>query len=412
MSASDSWTRLKQYEDETMDEVLNRCETHPFSGGGCKGAVIRKILSIRNLLTRSNSGKRILIFPGGLDQFTEALAHNNMVIKAGLGLGIHDCFRARNIKLLDISRIAELLNIAIVNQDDYILVYLQRKICLFLNKYKIDLMIVVDIGNDYYRLFSYCCKRCKIPVCYIEHGLIETFITDPKGMKKHQASREYIDYRWTWSQKNREVLIRNGIMNSSDIYVIGYPYNVNANNIHLNKEECLFVGGSRLLETPSEFGYNKYYDLINLIYELCNSLGFVLVYRPHKKEPKRFLEKLNAKIVIDRLPANASLKKRYIVMGIRTSMLVEAGIYGCITGQLIGFENLSSSNLFDNTFKIFTDRESIRGFLAGIRAGEIFPKPVYENQLRYQQSLDTRIEEGLRWIESMGKPNQTTMFRA
>jgi hypothetical protein len=246
-------------------------------------------------------------------------------------------------------------------------------------KLHIRFLIFTDFSPTIQRAFCLAAKNLHIPVAHYEHTCVYNFLSDGQALKFFQTyARDFTDTFWYWSEKNQEKVIRLGIADRDKSRVIGYPYRVNRLDME-KKNSVLWIGDgdTHFSKTPE-----VYYHLTEAVFAYCNKHGIGFTYRPHPREKKSFYTGLVEKgMPLSSKSLAEDLEGNRIVIGGKTTCVLEAGLYEDIAIQLNWDSEIVGAYLFDNAYVLDDNEEGLILTLQKAVAGEIPAKPVPEESL-------------------------------
>lgn len=269
-------------------------------------------------------------------------------------------------------------------------------------KTKVCFVIVTDLYPVIQRAVCLAAKNQGIPLAHYEHTSLLNLTQDPNASKFYQEhAKDYVDFYWYWSQKNMDTIVDFGIATKDNSTVIGYPYKVDRLNIE-KKRSVIWIGDG---ETHDSKTPEVYYQIVRAIYEHCKEQGIEFIYRPHKKEKKEFympIVELGMKLSSNSLAED--LEGNYVVIGGKTTCLLEAGLYDDIVFQVLWDEKIVGHFLFDNAYVLSTDHAEILSNIDAALDDKLKPKKVQEYHLLISEQgklAKETIEKNIRQFEDM-----------
>lgn len=265
---------------------------------------------------------------------------------------------------------------------------------------KVKFLIVTDLYPVIQRAVCLAAKNLNIPIAYYEHTSIINLKVDTQMCEFYrEQAKNFTDFFWYWSEKNSKEIIGRNIATEENSTIIGYPYKVNRLDIE-KKKSVLCVGDGEVnhSENPEVF-----YQIIEKIAAYCAANGIEFVYRPHFKEKKHFYEPLverGMKLSTKSLPED--LEGNFIILGGKTSVMMEAGLYDDVAFQLLWDKKLVEPFIFDNTYVLEPDIENIQRHIQQAVDGELKPKPVETYSLAItdlKNVTKAAIEKNIRQFE-------------
>lgn len=244
---------------------------------------------------------------------------------------------------------------------------------------KIRFLIFTDFSPTIQRAFCLAAKNLNIPIAHYEHTCIYNFWNDEEALRFFQTyAKEFTDTFWYWSKKNQEKIIGKGIADRDQSIVIGYPYKVKRLDIE-KKNSILWIGDG---ETHTSKNPEVYYKLVETVFEYCRKQNIEFTYRPHPREKKPFYAGLIEKgMPISAKSLAEDLEGNKIVIGGKTTCVLEAGLYEDIVFQINWDPEIVGAYLFDNAYVLGDQADQLILMLEKALAGEIKAKEVPEESL-------------------------------
>ena len=223
----------------------------------------------------------------------------------------------------------------------------------------------IILGNDSLpieRALVLVAKKLKIPTIVIQHGHHTSNIPLYDG--------KIADYILVWGEYLKNLYIKNGIRKPDDLYILGYPLQIEKNNIFCNEDNnytVCYLG--QKWEKYSNVLFEDKIDTIKKLNDICVKLRIDFIYRPH---PGENIELINNKISNIKFTQKGeklidTIKNNNIFVSFNSTALVEAFMYSKICIQLlsislsvVNFEKLGICN------KTFKDIEELENYLRTI----------------------------------------------
>ena len=264
----------------------------------------------------------------------------------------------------------------------------------------VKFLIVTDLYPVIQRAVCLAAKNLNIPIAYYEHTSLVNLKEDAQICEFYQTqAKNFTDFFWYWSEKNSKEIIGRNIANEDNSTIIGYPYKINRLDIE-KKKSVLWIGDgeTHLSETPE-----VYYKIVEEIFEYCKKNEIDFLYRPHPKEKKYFYEPLLEKgMQLSTKSLAEELEGNLVVLGGKTTVILEAGLYEDITCQILWDKKIVEPFLFDNAYVLAPDIEKILKHIQMALNGEVGPKPVEEYSLAItdlKNATKAAIEKNIRQYE-------------
>jgi len=272
--------------------------------------------------------------------------------------------------------------------DDTKLMNTYKIIRRFFMKNKIRLIIITDLTWIENKMCAIVAKSLNIPVVKYEHGAMVGSQLSENGYANAMYERRFWDYTWAWSEHNREIYINSGEGEPDKVRVLGYPYQLpQLYREDEKKRKVVFVG-----EVVYSNEAESYYRIVNSIDQMIKHSGLEIVYAKHPKEDEKLMKNYiseNVEIVRNRL--YKEMEEKLIVIGVRTTAVLEAALYGCIAIQL-EFEELGSlSHKFDNAY-LAHDKKELEKLVNGIVSGKIKRKEIRDYYLNITGNITDKVK--------------------
>lgn len=283
-----------------------------------------------------------------------------------------------------------------INEDETIVDKTIKEIESIFRKCKVELLIVTDLYVSIQRALCMAAHNLGIPVAYFEHTSIFEEKVDPELCKFHKEyGKKLTDFYWFWSEKNRQDSIKVGIAKEENSFVVGYPYRIQHNNV--KKQPTILMAGDAAIHW-TDHG-EDFYKMVEHIYEYCKAHNIEFTYRPHPKELKDMYRAIAEKgMKLSKNTLQDDLDRNLVVIGGRTTVILEAGIYGDVVFQVVWDEETVRPIVFENAYVLEYDMDQITEQLQKAVDGTLGPKPIEEYNLKLTDvasSAAAAIEAGI-----------------
>jgi hypothetical protein len=259
--------------------------------------------------------------------------------------------------------------------------YINEKNVKHLNKLidsiEIDLVNMkpnfIILGNDSLpieRALILVSKKLKIPTIVIQHGHYTSNL--PLGDGK------VADYILVWGKYFKDLYIKNGLRKPDDLYILGYPLQIDKNNAFSkenNNYTVCYLG--QKWEKYSNALFEAKIDTIKKLNDVCSKLGIDFIYRPH---PGEDIQLINNKISHIKFTQKGeklidTIKKNDIFISFNSTALVEAFMHSKISIQLLSLSlsvaNFEKLGICNKTFKNIKELENYLKLLANSNSEEL-----------------------------------------
>lgn len=264
----------------------------------------------------------------------------------------------------------------------------------------VKFLIVTDLYPVIQRALCLVAKKLNIPIAYYEHTSIINLKEDVQMCEFYQnQAKDYTDFFWFWSEKNKDDIVARNIAREEQSTIIGYPYKIDRRDIE-KKKSVIWIGDG---ETHHSEKPEIFYNLVEQVFEYCQEKGIDFTYRPHPKEKKHFYRPLADRgMKLSKNSLAEDLEGNYIVIGGKTTVLMEAGLYEDVVFQILWDEKKVGLFLFDNAYVLQPEINSIINHISMALKGKTLPKPVEEYSLArldLKKVTKAAIERNIRQYE-------------
>jgi hypothetical protein len=260
-----------------------------------------------------------------------------------------------------------------------------------------QVIILRDMHSAFHRSLAYAAHKADIPVVYYEHGANER---DEHSVKFERAfTREMVDYFWYWSKKNVLKSISLGLAEPNNAFAIGYPYYYDTKTeMPSNRKKVLFAGTKYKKEMV-----DTYYDMVEKIYLYCRENEIEFTYRHHSHEGggqygDRLKRLKDMGVQFSENTLRQELNDNYIVVGVSTSVIFEAALYGDFVIHVVLDYETQKAYIFDDTYQT-PDADGAIELIQKAVDGELEPKKLNKDNLMYGE-LAPRTKEAVEKIRS------------
>ena len=385
----DLWDIFYIHEERTSQHIHEHMKKHPKVEYSIKK---RCLIKIKRLVLDTiwkfaydSTKKSILMSGPRLGYVCEGLKkdYNLYLLNANSALEGKKYMR-RSIKACPTDLWRNEFYCAFEKHDEKRLRKVYNKIANLLKKYNVQIVIISDFATFVNRLIGKVAKENGIPVVKYEHGALVTGTMSEALKKEAIGERKFFDYLWTWSTKNKEAYLKLGVGNGENTIVMGYPYQLP--QVKKKEKRAMFVG-----EVIEPEHMEEYYSIVNNIYGIMNSLGLEMIYANHPKENPDVLKRyLNAGIAVVSGRLYQELERNLIVIGARTTAVLEAGLYRCITIQMVMDSLNLGGHVFGNAY-VAGNYDEFKEIIVSIQNGAITYKPIDPYFLEMPDDITDKI---------------------
>lgn len=293
---------------------------------------------------------------------------------------------------------------AVINEDEERIEKIKKKVIWYLRRAKPKAIVTISFSRARpFDIILYdAAKKCNIPVILLEHGFLNNFTTTKEGMKKHPILGKYIDFYWCWNQKNRDIYIKNQLTSEEKSFVLGYPLQPKQRCVRVGEEvSVLFVGD--WLEAGDAEANIRFYTVVNDVYKMCCKMGIPFKYKGHPSEQQIIKRKnvdkyLSADIIcVDDL--FEGFKQNSVVVGCRTSALIEAGYVGNYVIQIVYDYESQKDCIFEHCYVLEDYVHQFELLIKSIKEQEILPKELSVYEFYQPENLLPQFNKGLERVE-------------
>lgn len=326
--------------------------------------------------------------------------HVYMISVSGIGLREY-CFKRRFSMLCHLRAYTEDATLAVLNDDDRRLEKIKRRLKKYLRKANPRLLLTTSFRPTHiFDMILYeAAKECGIPIVFIEHGFLANPIIYEYGWRKHTIlAPKWFDFYWFWNEKNRKIYTEVQQTAEERSFVLGYPLKPFEKYSGKRNMSVLFAGDRLLFDEEEEYG--KYYNMVNGVYLVCKRIGIPFKFKPHS--PDKEAEHISRYLLPEIEQASdfyGELRKNYIVMGSRTSALMEAGAIGNYVIQISFEPEYIKHFVWEHTWLINDYDSELEPLIRAIMKGEVQPKKLSPKEFDQPDDLLQRFNEGLERVE-------------
>ena len=311
------------------------------------------------------------------------------------------CFDRRLSMLCHLRAYTEDAVLAILDDDDSRLEKIKQKLKKYLTKARPKLILTTSFRPAHiFDIILYeAARECSIPVVLLEHGFLANPLIYEYGWRKHTIlAPKWFDFYWFWNENNRKIYTEIQKTEEERSFVLGYPLKPFEQYSGERNMSVLFVGDGFVFE--DEIDYSKYYKMINEIYMICRRVGIPFKFKAHS--PGKEAEYIKKYLLPEIEQTNdfyGELRKNYIIMGVRTSALVEAGAIGNYVIQIVFDREYIKHFVWGHTWLIDDYDSELEPLILEIMQGAVQPKKMLLNEFYQPDDLLEQFNEGLKQIE-------------
>lgn len=364
-----------------------------------------EIFSVADLskLLVDRRAERILILGWKLGYLCRTLAKQYHVYTVSVdGISLKDyCFNHRFSMLCHLRAYTEDAVLALISDDDKRLEKIKRKLKRYLTKARPKLLLTTSFRPTHiFDIILYeAARECGIPVVFLEHGFLAPPIIYEYGLRKHTIlAPKWFDFYWFWNQKNSDTYTEIQQTGEERAFVLGYPLKPFEQNAGKRNMSVLFVGDRLIFDEEEE--YHKYYNMVNDVYLICRKIGIPFKFKPHS--PDKEAGHISRYVLPEMEQVNdfyGELRKNYIVIGSRTSALVEAGAIGNYVIQIAFDPEYIKHYVWEHTWLVEDYDSELEPLVRTIMKGEVQPKKLSPYEFDQPDDLLCRFNEGMKRIE-------------
>lgn len=160
---------------------------------------------------------------------------------------------------------------------------LLEKIEVKLKTVKPDYVVLTNDSLPIERSIVLVCKKLDITTIVIQHGYYPSKFSLGDGL--------VADYILVWGQYFKDMYIDQGARESNEIYVLGYPYQIEAKvNEGINDSYVVYYLGQCFEKLNASNLEIKLFTL-NRLNEICMKQGMKFYYRPHPGDDRGMLQR-------------------------------------------------------------------------------------------------------------------------
>lgn len=341
-----------------------------------------------------------ILFQQGITRYTSIITHsskkNALVIGINKGM-LMDYLTKRTIFFPLFDNVYQKLYYGLINdKEDYIYSSMDnlKSNLKYLNP---DVIILNDDHLPASRALAIVAKKLKIPTVVIQDGIYQSNSFIPSG--------NYSDYVFVWGKYFKNLYLKNNIIESKKIKILGYPYEIK--KIKPKKKSKDTKSVCYLGQNFEDYYKNLINIKINTIKELdyaCKRIGLNFVFRPHPQDNIKFLKSKLPEIEFS--PKNesfiSSLKKNDIFISFNSTSLVEAAIMSKLCIQLKNYPIPSDDFEKVGICKSFDSIENVSDFLNKISKNDLSNYTNSINEKYIEMSNESPGEKFIKLLEEIG----------
>jgi len=208
-----------------------------------------------------------------------------------------------------------------------------------LDTIKPDCVIFPQDSFPLERMIICACREMGVPTINIQDGIYQ--LTAPP---LHGKATDYI---FVWGNLFKEYYVDNNVQNADNIFVIGYPYELNEQSIapsDSDRKKVYYLGQNFEKFNPDLLNYKL--ETLNALNNALKKLDVQFIYRPHPRDDIKSFKNFDDNLIIS--PKSESLMDTLnegdIFISFNSTSLVEASMLCKPTIQLLNYPDLQSDN--------------------------------------------------------------------
>lgn len=390
-----------QYEYKTKEEVKKYLESHlSYSRRQKKDIIKKKIQKILSYISAFHTDKKlesVVIYGGNLGYLCDILSKQYCVITIDKIAGINtmEYYKNKHWSVLNYRNYVIDAANAYINDDKRKMEAIKKEFMHFFKYTKPKLILTIFISRTADRIMYDAARECKIPVVLMEHGFITNAIISDMYMKENTFAKSFIDYYWFWSDKDREIYIEKNLCKEENSFVLGYPHEKMESYLP-KKLSVLFVGEAMEDNVDASI---KFHKMANDIYKLCDKMGIPFKYKKHPKENTNHMKEYLSSDICFVGDLFKEFRDNQIVVGGRTSALMEAGIMGNYVVQIDYDHERVKNFIFEHCYFLEDYQNEFEPLLVKIKNKEIYPKKISSYEFYQPENLLLQFCKGVEKVE-------------
>jgi hypothetical protein len=286
----------------------------------------------------------------------------------------------------------------LIKKNEYYLYKLIDNIKERIKRTNPDYIVLWNDSLPIERAIVLASKEIGIPTIIIQHGIYSSISPLFDG--------KVADYILVWGQYFKDLYIKKSNRNPENIYVLGYPYSIEKNEVSnkKNKRYTVYYLGQNFER------YNKkLLDIkiktIEEINKICNKLGMKFIYRLHPGDDKKILKTKLPKVPFTSKSEKLTetFNKGDIFISFNSTSLVEAAMRSKISLQLINYplktDNFEELGVCSKSFKTIEELENYLMKIADSQDLNKFKLKFNNDYIELSYELGKRFLEILNEIE-------------
>lgn len=180
------------------------------------------------------------------------------------------------------------------------------------------------------KLMTLVASELGVPTVEIQHGMYSG--------KDRVLSGNNVDYVFVWGKYFQDFYLNSPRVKDRKIKVLGYPYSVIPENHADYQKKVVYLG--QPMEIYDNSYLNKKKEIIIKLNDICEDLGFELVYRKHLNEDLAWLKKNlpGVKFTTEGETLTETIKNNDIFISFNSTALIESALNNKISIQLINYD--------------------------------------------------------------------------
>lgn len=389
-----------EYEYKTKEEIIKYLEKRGLNKkASIKTRSKMRILSFISRISREKNADCIIIYGSGFEYLWRTLAKQYCVVTVGRAGGItlsEYCVNKRYSILYYRDDIIDAAY-AYIDGDDKKMEAIKAKYIRYFKRLKPKLFLTISISRTADMIIYDAARECNIPVILMAHGFITNALIADAQMKENLFAKKFFDFYWFWSEKDRERYIDMQLCGDDNSFVIGYPHE-KKERFSPERLSVLFVGEA--MEDNVEVSI-KFYKMVNEIYMICNRMGIPFKYKSHGKESKEHIKEYLSSDICFVNNLFEGFRENQVVVGGRTSALMEAGLMGNYVIQIVYDHERVDKFIFEHCYVIEDYKNEFEPLMTAIKNKNILPKELSPYEFYQPEDLLAQFNKGVEAMKTM-----------
>lgn len=288
-----------------------------------------------------------------------ALEHNYNPILFGINIKPFYKSLPRKIDYYSLYDIYKVLYKGVLDYDNDLLIKSYQKLESTVKKINPKLIVLNHDFTTDVKLMALVASELGVPTVEIQHGMYSG--------KDRVLSGNNVDYVFVWGKYFQDFYLTSPTVKDRQIRIIGYPYSVIQGGHDDYHKKVVYLG--QPLEMYGDSCLDRKKEIIQELNDICEDLGFELVYRKHLNEDLDWL-KLNmpgVKFTVEGETLEETIKHNDIFISFNSTALIESALNSKMSVQLINYDIPTDDFEELGICRSFTSLKELKEFLKELK---------------------------------------------